>query len=202
MTEYMCPRCNTRYTFEEYIQLEKILVVDDDPKYGYTAVCGCGYKFHKETPYHQTYYELDHHITAFHWLINKLMLGRFCKPTKIKGMVSAVFLSLNHAFPGEVLGVHWEVVVFADATRRLECWNEERARSQEDIERKHRRLQKLLFDGRYIIRYRLKKIWDDESLSVAGAIWERDGWEFEIDEEHRRLFHSVRQTKDDKRDWD
>ena len=54
MEYIMCARCKTKYTEEEYDQLERVKVRDDDPdpckNYGYTAVCRvCGKKFHEDT---------------------------------------------------------------------------------------------------------------------------------------------------------
>jgi hypothetical protein len=214
MSEYMCPRCRTRYTFNEYMKLLRIKAVDDDPdpdrNYGYTTACGCGYRFHKDKPYHQTHYEFDHHITLFHWLFNKLSLGRFCRPIKITGMVSAVFLELNHDLGGCTPGgVFWEVMPFANADREwaspllgssssLDTWNQYRGRTMEEIERLHGRMLDLLLDGRYIIRYSLGKIWEGDEWTGK---WETDRWVFEVDGQYRRIFHSVRQTEDDKREW-
>lgn len=200
MMDYMCPRCGIRYTFDEYIALDHVKMIDDDPdptqSYGYTAVCGCGYRFHKDTPYHQTFYEFDHHITVFHQFFNKLTFGRLCKPTNITGKVSAVCLESNHDHTGRIPGgIFWELMVFANADREIMCITQKRTTTKDVVERWQRQLTWFLLNGGYIIHYCLTE-------SGKGKKLKRDGWEFEVGRQYRRIFHSVKQASDIKKDWD
>lgn len=47
MSRFQCSECWKKYTFDEYMQLKKILIDPADTKYGYTSVCTCGKEFHK-----------------------------------------------------------------------------------------------------------------------------------------------------------
>jgi len=96
----ICPQCGTRYTFDEYLAMEKIKMVDDDvdPKknYGYTSRCGCGYRAFRDTPIQKAKGEILHHITSLHWLVNKLSGGRLAKPHLVDVELSTVFLEIAH----------------------------------------------------------------------------------------------------------
>ena len=48
MSEYRCSQCGTRYSFDEYRDLETIPRSEGEPKYGVEAVCECGARFHSD----------------------------------------------------------------------------------------------------------------------------------------------------------
>ena len=89
------------YSFDEYIKLERVKAVADDPdpkkNYGYTMVCKhCDYIFHQDKPIWKAYGKIKHHITSLHWLVNKLTHGKLAAPHRIDIELSTVFLELAH----------------------------------------------------------------------------------------------------------
>ena len=101
--EWKCGGCGTTYSFDEWMTLEKVKAVEDDPdpkkNYGYTTVCKhCGYVFHQDKPVWKAYGEIVHHITSLHWLVNKLTHGRLAAPHRIDVELSTVFLEIAHDY--------------------------------------------------------------------------------------------------------
>ena len=121
MPLWKCGHCGETYTTEEYMAL--------------TAVCGCGYVFHNDKWHLETPRVLRHHMTAFHWLFNKLSQGRYCKPNEISIRFSTVFLELNHGrAPGKPLW--YETMVFPELEkgRRINCGYEARYETKEQAD--------------------------------------------------------------------
>jgi len=131
MSEYKCGKCGKEYTFEEYMELGKVKMVEDDPNpmknYGYTTVCECGYVFHKDQ---------WHLVDNFEIKVMK---------KKIKGRVSTVFLELNHGFGGKSLW--YETMIFLEGDVRCEFM--ERYETKEEAKRGHARVTKALADKSY-----------------------------------------------------
>jgi len=112
----------------------KAVTDDSDPvkNYASTAVCGCGYVFHKDRWHLVTLGVLIHHMTVFHWLFNKLSQGRYCKPHEISVRFSTVFLELNHGWaPGKPLW--YETMVFPELEKvgRINCGYQARYETKE-----------------------------------------------------------------------
>lgn len=109
LSNWKCGGCGVVYSFEEWMTLQRVPAVVDDPdpkkNYGYTMVCKhCGYVFHKDKPIWKGYGEIEHHITSLHWLVNKLTHGKLAAPHRVDIELSTVFLELAHndwAWPGE-----------------------------------------------------------------------------------------------------
>lgn len=140
---WKCGRCGVTYTTEEYMELDRI-------------ACGCGYVFHKDRWHLVTLGVLIHHMTAFHWLFNKLSQGRYCKPHEISIRFSTVFLELNHGWaPGKPLW--YETMVFPELEKvgRINCGYQARYETKEQAEKGHEMILSLFEKGSWTIKYYL-----------------------------------------------
>jgi len=136
----------------------KAFADDSDPEknYGFTAVCGCGYVFHKDKWHLVTLGVLIHHMTAFHWFFNKLSQGRYCKPREISIRFSTVFLELNHGWtPDKPLW--YETMVFPKLEKgcKINCGYQARYETKEQAEKGHERILNLFEKGNWVIKYHL-----------------------------------------------
>ena len=157
---WKCGRCGETYTTEEYMALYRVKAVADDSdpvrNYESAAVCGCGYAFHKDRWQLETLGVLIHHMTAFHWLFNKLSQGRCCKPHEISVRFSTVFLELNHGWaPGKPLW--YETMVFPGLEKGCEinCGYQARYETKEQAEKGHETILNLFEEGNWVIKYHL-----------------------------------------------
>jgi len=134
-------------------------VADDSDlvkSYVSTAVCGCGYVFHKDKWHLETPRVLIHHMTAFHWLFNKLSQGRYCKPHEISIRFSTVFLELNHGWdPDKPLW--YETMVFPELEKGCEinCGYQAKYETEEQAKKGHERILNLFEKGSWVIKYHL-----------------------------------------------
>lgn len=194
MSNWKCGRCGVVYSFDEWMTLEKVPAVTDDPdpkkNYGYSMVCKhCGYVFHKDKPIWKAHGEIKHHITSLHWLVNKLTRGS--APHHVGIELSTVFLELAHdAWRAEP---NWYETMFFcyREDNKVECWIQERYHTEEQAIEGHRRWLKLLRDGKYIIRYALDRI-DYENPDSKY----RFEWRIDFNERHRRMLHGAKVNRE------
>ena len=133
--EWKCGKCGRVYTSEEYHRLPMVPLVpeDTDPwrQHGFTHVCECGYVFHRDRWGISTPFEIRTEVGV------------------IKGVVSTVFLELNHGTPDDPLW--YETMVFIDEPDNVECWLCLRYRTKEEAEEGHRRVVEALREGHFTI---------------------------------------------------
>ncbi len=179
MSEWKCGGCGVVYSFEEFIALDKIQVVADDPdpikNYGYTSVCVCGYRFHLDKWFMRSTGTISHYVTVLHNLLNVCSLGKLCKPHEIKVDISTADLELNRGMPGKG-DLYYESMIFL--SRRggeAECHYQERYPGKEWASADHQHLRYQLERGKYLITYR----WDDYGRKFV--------WVFDLSEEHNRI---------------
>jgi len=192
MADFKCGRCGMNYSFEEYMGLEQIKAVADDPdpkkNYGYTKVCGCGYVFHQDSPLWKAYGRIEHHITILHWLVNKLTNGWLARPSPVDVELSTVFLEIAHDRWREE--PNWYESMFFTGRpegKVVECYLMSRYRTEEQAIEGHKRWKGLLEDGKYLITYALVKVDDKDPESKY-----RFEWHIDFNERHRRILHGAK----------
>ncbi len=184
MPRWKCGRCGETYTTTEFMTLEMIKAVADDPdpmkNYGFTSVCGCGYVFHNDKWLQVTEGVLMHHMTAFHWIFNKISLGRLCKPHKITIKFSTVFLEMNHGWTPEN-PLWYETMAFPEKEKGCEinCGYQARYETKEQAEKGHEVLLRLFEGGKWIIKYYLPSDWQDLE------------WRLDFSDKNRRILPNV-----------
>jgi len=175
MSYYKCGHCGTVYAFEEVWDLPN------------RACKHCGYVFHQDKPMWKAYGEIKHHITSLHWLVNKLTHGRLAAPHRIDIELSTVFLEIAHDYwRGEP---NWYETMFfchRKGKSKVECWIQERYRTEEQAIKGHRCWLKLLKEGKYLITYALERVGDDPVSRY------RFEWRIDFDERHRRILHGAK----------
>lgn len=164
MPRWKCGSCGETYTTKEYMALGRVKAVadDSDPAESYvsTAVCGCGYVFHEDRWHLVTLDVLVHHITAFHWLVNKLSQGRYCKPHVSSIRFSTVFLELDHEWHPDK-SLWFETMVFLELREghEINSGYQVRYETKEQAEKGHERILNLFKKGNWVIRYYLPTDW-------------------------------------------
>ena len=141
MSEWKCGKCGKIYTFDEFLRLKKVKVVESDTnpseEHGFAGVCDCGYRFH----------------------LDKWRLHDKVKIKTDKGyvnvMVSTVDLELNHDF-GEGKNIWYETMIFPggfgdDELEWLRCSYVNNYETKEEAIKDHDRIINLLKDGQYKI---------------------------------------------------
>jgi hypothetical protein len=153
--DWKCGKCGKEYTNEEYLNLKRVKMVEDDPdpwrNYGFTSVCECGYVFHKDKWQKVTKLSFKYYPSLFHRFINLLTFGLVCKPVEIKIRVSTVFLELNHGFGGRNLW--YETMIFDEGSsiilHDLGAWRYE---TKEEAEEGHEKIVGLLREGKFKLK--------------------------------------------------
>ncbi len=187
MSNWKCGRCGVVYSFEEWMTLGRVKAVPDDPdpkkNYGYTMVCKhCGYVFHHDMPMWKTDGEINHRITVLDRTAHRIDVS-----------ISTVFLELAHddwAFGGGKRTPNWyESMVFCsrEGERKIESWIQRRYQTEEQAIEGHKRLTKLLREGKYLITYALEKVDYQDPHSKY-----RFKWLLDLDERHRRFQHGAK----------
>jgi len=69
---------------------------------------------------------------------------------------------------------------------KVECWIQERYRTEEQAIEGHRRWLKLFEDGKYLITYTLERAGDDPDSKYKFE------WRIDFDEKHRRILHGAK----------
>ena len=133
MSDWRCGQCKKIYSFDDFMKLAKTQMKDDDPdpkkNYGYTSVCPCGYKFHKDK-----------------WMLKekveiKNIFGTFVVE------VSTVDLEMEH-----MGGMYYETMVFPQEGNEevsLKCHYQNRYRDKDDAIKGHEEVVKKLKEEKF-----------------------------------------------------
>jgi hypothetical protein len=121
---WKCGNCGIVYQYEDWHKLDSIPMIDDDEdptaNYGYTKVCPCGYRFHRDKWHKETVVTLN----------------------GVEITVSSVFLELNHGWNGE--DAYYETMLFTkNITGELEVEDPHyqwRYATQEQAEEHHKKI--------------------------------------------------------------
>lgn len=144
-SEWRCGNCGKIYTFDDFIKLEKVKLVESDTnpeeQHGYTSKCECGYRFHLDK-------------WRFH---DKLSIKIDTKDNKMLSedrdvLVSTIDLELNHGWLDKDLW--YETMIFIEdeeGKEKIECYFENRYETKEDAINDHNRIVNLIKDGKYTI---------------------------------------------------
>jgi len=136
MSIWKCGKCGKSYKFDDWIKLEKVVLVetDKDPKtqHGYTSKCPCGYVFGRDKYFKQSYLTIH---------APNQMLG-------IHIRVSTVYLEMEH------YGCFYETMVFQHDDESLDpylmrCEFQKRYKTQEEADRGHDKIIEMINDGKY-----------------------------------------------------
>jgi len=138
LTIWKCGGCGTEYKFEDWIKLEKVVLVETDKnpseQHGFTAKCSCGYVFGRDRYFKQTYHTLP--------------LG---EEKSLHIRISTVFLEMEH-----LGGYYYETMIFKvddktanDDPYRLKCEFQKRYKTQAEADRGHDKIIQMLYDGKY-----------------------------------------------------
>lgn len=141
MSEWKCGKCGKIYTFDEFLRLKKVKMVESDinpsEEHGFTGMCDCGYRFHLDK-----------------WRIHDKVKIKTDKGY-VNIQVSTVDLELNHGFE---VGEHkwYETMVFPggfgdDALEWLRCSYVNNYETKEEAIEDHNRILNLLKEGKYKI---------------------------------------------------
>ena len=127
MSVYKCPKCGALYSFEEYLQLERVpLVPGKEYEYGYEFVCPrCGGRFWSDR-----------------WTVKTVVEKKvgWLKKRTVKILVSTVDLVRSHPWGDEPDGYFYETMLFNEPDSEIEIENldvVERYKTREEAERGH-----------------------------------------------------------------
>ncbi len=136
-SEWKCGNCGKVYKFDEFLELDKVKMVEDDTEpwkqHGFTPICKCGYRF-----------SLDR------WRLNDNLKIKI-NEEEIDVMISTVDLELNHGYEEDLW---YETMIFVDNLEGkddIECSYERRYANKEDAIEDHNRVLNILKEGKYKI---------------------------------------------------
>ena len=206
MSNWKCGGCGHVYSFDEWINLLK--VPDRDGK---ALVCKhCGYVFGKDKPLWKTYGEINHRITVLDWVthlvdieISTVFLelahddydfgdGKrepnyyesmfFChkegERVYVRPPIPDNYDELSRDEQMKAMIGTW-----TDGVAPVECWLQHRYQTEEQAIKGHKRLTKLLEEGKYLIRYAFEK--------RRGSKY-RVTWRIDFHESYRRILHGAK----------
>ena len=136
MSIWVCGKCKKAYRFDDFIKLEKVVLVvtDKDPviQHGYTSKCPCGYVFGRDRYYRQTYHKIP-----------------LPEAKSLHIRISTVYLEMEHD-----KGYYYETMVFQkdDANEdphEVRCEFQKRYKTQEEADRGHDKIIEMINDGKY-----------------------------------------------------
>lgn len=178
----------------------------------------CGYAFHHDKPTWKTHGEINHRITVLDRATHRIDVeistvflelahddydfgsGKR-EPNWYESMIFCSREGERHLIDNPDKPEDWEydkatpeerlrlmTPIWVDGVSKVESWLQRRYQTEEQAIKGHKRLTKLLREGKYLITYALEKVdYKDDPNSKY-----RFEWRIDFHESHRRFLHGAR----------